>query len=83
MMDLGKSSLLREILGAKQDGNDNKSDKCRRIKINVEEGDVFVLNTKIWYHCTELNFSPNPTSSVLPSEWSISAAQYFICLFLA
>ena len=65
-LDSDKGNLLRTIPGAEQ------SKKCWRIKINVEEGDVFVLNTKIWYHCTELNFSP--TSS---SEWSISVAQDF------
>ena len=49
------------------------SDKYWRIKINVEEGDVFVLNTKIWYHCTELNRCSNKSSS----EWSISVAHDF------
>jgi len=69
MLDSEEGNLLRDIPGAEQEG----SKKCWRIKIDVQEGDIFVLNTKIWYHCTELNFSPTTKSS----EWSISVAQDF------
>ncbi len=68
VLESEEGNLLRDIPGAEQEGN-----KSWRIKINVQEGDVLVLNTKIWYHCTELNFSPATKSS----EWSISIAQDF------
>jgi len=58
--------------------NENESNPKKnswKLKIRVEEGDVFVLNTKAWFHCTELNYDPKyPLSS---SEWSISAAHDF------
>jgi len=82
MIDSNDGGLLRELPGAEQEASGGKRDdtdcnkNCWRLKINVEEGDVFVLNTKIWYHCTELNFTPNSKSS-LSSEWSISVAQDF------
>lgn len=77
MLDSEEGSHLGELPGAEQEGGGGKSDNCWRLRINVEEGDVFVLNTKIWYHCTELNFAPNSASSVPSSEWSISIAQDF------
>jgi hypothetical protein len=45
----------------------SEATKSWRLKVHVEQGDVLVLNTKIWYHYTELP----------PSEWSISIAQDF------
>lgn len=42
-----------------------------RLKIDVEEGDIFVLNTKIWYHYTELSSNPRQ------QEWSVSVARDF------
>ena len=41
-----------------------------RLALCVEEGDIFVLNTKIWYHCTEI-----PLQS--KDGWSISVARDF------
>jgi hypothetical protein len=38
------------------------------LDINVQQGDWFLLNTKLWYHCTEL---PDD------KEWSISIAHNF------
>jgi hypothetical protein len=77
MLNSEEGSRLRDLPGAEQEGSGGKSDKCWIIRINVEEGDVFVLNTKVWYHCTELNFAPNSASSLPSSEWSISVAQDF------
>ena len=45
------------------------SDKnAKRLRIQVEEGDLFILNTRQWYHRTQLNVS---------SEMSISLARDF------
>ncbi|CAB9525372.1 UTP6, small subunit (SSU) processome component, homolog (yeast) [Seminavis robusta] len=44
-----------------------------RLRITVEEGDWFVLNTRIWYHCTELE----GTRSDCCCCWSISVARHF------
>lgn len=46
----------------------SENTKSWRIKAEVEEGDIFVLNTKIWYHHTEL-----PQGEA----WSISIARDF------
>lgn len=54
---------LSTIPGAEK----SETTKSWRLKVEVEEGDIFVLNTKIWYHYTELP----------PSEWSISIAHDF------
>ena len=77
MLESEEGGHLREVPGAEQEDSGAKGDSCWRLRINVEEGDVFVLNTKIWYHCTELNFAPNSASSLPLSEWSISVAQDF------
>ena len=45
-----------------------EKDKAWKLKVQVQEGDVFCLNTKIWYHYTEL-----PQDA----EWSMSAARDF------
>lgn len=52
---------LSQIPGAEKD-------KAWKLKIHVQEGDVFCLNTKIWYHYTEL-----PQDA----EWSMSVARDF------
>lgn len=39
-----------------------------RLKVHVKEGDIFVLNTRIWFHCTDLNEQ---------TDWSISIARDF------
>ena len=39
-----------------------------RLKVHVKEGDLFVLNTRIWFHCTELDEQ---------TDWSISVARDF------
>jgi hypothetical protein len=52
-----------------------------RLKIDVQQGDVFVLNTKIWYHYTEL--SPpmqrhqKQGEMTEKEEWSMSVARDF------
>ena len=43
-----------------------------RLKIQVQEGDVFVLNTRIWFHCTELEES---------NDWSMSHCKRFLFTF--
>ena len=40
-----------------------------RLKVKVQEGDIFILNTRIWFHHTELEESN--------SDWSISIARDF------
>ena len=75
-LDSEDGGLLRDLPGSEQGESGGKNDKRWRIKITVEEGDVFVLNTKVWYHCTELNYDPH-SLSFSSSEWSISAAQDF------
>jgi hypothetical protein len=45
-----------------------EKDKAWKLKVQVQEGDVFCLNTKIWYHYTEL-----PQDA----EWSMSVARDF------
>jgi len=69
-----EGGLLSKLPGAEREEGIGRTHKnnCWRLRINVEEGDVFVLNTKIWYHCTELNYTPGSSS-----EWSISLAQDF------
>jgi hypothetical protein len=52
---------LSQIPGAERD-------KAWKLKVTVQEGDVFCLNTKIWYHYTEL-----PQDA----EWSMSVARDF------
>ena len=88
------SSLVSSCSSSSDNTNhsnhDNNNNSCfDRMKINVEEGDVFVLNTKIWYHNTELEYTPtklspsnnnnNESNSNASSggEWSISIAQDF------
>ena len=39
-----------------------------RLPIHTEQGDWFVLNTRIWYHCTEVEGG---------NDWSISVARDF------
>jgi hypothetical protein len=43
-----------------------------RLKVKVQEGDIFVLNTRIWFHCTELEST---------SAWSMSIARDFYLPF--
>ncbi|OEU07353.1 hypothetical protein FRACYDRAFT_251159 [Fragilariopsis cylindrus CCMP1102] len=87
------SSLVSSSSSSSLDNtNHNNNSNCfSRMKINVEEGDVFVLNTKIWYHNTELEYTPTKLSpsnnnnnnnesnsnSSSGGEWSISIAQDF------
>ena len=47
-----------------------------RLRVEVQEGDVFVLNTNIWYHHTELPRPLHP-GKLNGEEWSISLAQDF------
>jgi hypothetical protein len=54
---------LSTLPGAEQ----SDATKSWRLVIDVQEGDVFVLNTKIWFHYTEIP----------PSGWSVSVAQDF------
>ena len=44
--------------------------RAYRLKIVVEEGDLFVLNTRAWYHRTELDLQKD-------GVWSISIARDF------
>jgi hypothetical protein len=88
------SLVSSSLSSSSSSDSNNHNDNCfERMKINVEEGDVFVLNTKIWYHNTELENS-TPTNKLSPNnnnndnnessnssssggEWSISIAQDF------
>ena len=78
-------SMLAEELSINGSVGDNGKNKRNRwnLEITVEEGDVFVLNTKIWYHRTELNYKGSSNDSIeggnnsSASEWSISAAHDF------
>ena len=63
--DLPPLPPLSSIPGSEQ----SETTKSWYLKITVEEGDYFVLNTKSWYHYTEL-----PPSS---SNYSISIARDF------
>ena len=62
--DLRPPPPLSSIPGSEQ----SETTKSWRLKLTVEEGDYFVLNTKAWYHYTELPISKN---------WSISVARDF------
>ena len=59
-------SILSTLPGAEQ----SETTQSWRLGIDVQEGDVFVLNTKIWYHYTEI---PAGTGG----GWSISIANDF------
>jgi hypothetical protein len=55
-----------------------------RLKIEVQQGDVFVLNTKIWYHYTELSpptqrhqKQQDKMTAKEEEEWSMSVARDF------
>lgn len=67
---------LNQYLGLKStsttSSNNVKVEKSEtgavRLRCHVEEGDLFVVNTRAWYHRTEIPVSP---------DWSISMARDF------
>ena len=55
--------------------------KAKRLRIKVEEGDLFVLNTAMWYHRTELQTSPEMSISLardffLPAETLLAKSDF-------
>ena len=63
----------KDVKNKKQKGKDDEDDKEGKpfsLRLDVEAGDCLMINTRLWWHRTELPPSGNP---------SISVARDFYC----
>ena len=47
-----------------------------RLRIECQTGDLLLINTRLWWHCTSL---PLTTTDDVDAEWSVSFARDFYC----
>ena len=75
-VSIEKSTRRSQRVESKSSSNTNTTDW--RLQINCQTGDLLLINTRLWWHCTSL---PLTTTTVddESADWSISFARDFYC----